>query len=126
MLCGVKSAGQVKLKRCSVPSGRFWGSCHQLDGEKPGLEGRTHPEVVDMTKASALPKAEPRGKGRCGSYVAPKSTRLGDDAGRVLAMTESVNSIPSPSLSRLVKDPEVPISQLLGTQLSALLLIQFC
>ena len=83
-------------------------------------------EVVNMTKASALPKAEPRDKGRCGSYVSPKSARLRDDARRILAMKESVNSIPTLSLSCPVKHPEVPNSQLLGTQISALQLIQFC
>lgn len=82
-------------------------------------------EVVDMTEASALPKAESRGKGRRGSYASPKSASLRDAARRELAMMESVNSILSLSLSSPVKHPEVPISQLLGTQLSALQLIQF-
>lgn len=63
-----------------------------------------------MTKASALPKAEPRGKERCGSYVSPKSARLRDDARKILAMMESVNSIPTLSLSCPVKHLEVLIS----------------
>lgn len=126
VLCGVKSTGKVKLKRWSVPSRCFWGSCHQLDGQKPGLEGRTHPQGWWIwPRLLHYPRLSQGGKGRCGSYASPKSASLRDAARRELAMMESVNSIPSLSLSSPVKHPEFPNSQLLGTQLSALQLIQF-
>ena len=62
-----------------------------------------------MDKASGLPKAEPKDKGGYGSYPAPQSAMLRDDARTAPAMAGSENRVPSPSLRSLAKDPEVPI-----------------